>query len=352
MLYTTMNLFSRVFLLSFLIVLPLHADWNLDFDTQTKALINELPPLQSPYYLQEYMLYTRARALLLKDRRALKKIAQTEPGIKRLIFRKEDGLIVKKRRNNHIHDLYIWELSFLVGGSEFITPSFPMELAGKRVIVQKLEPFEHGQRLEVLSEKVTKKVPLLDYWKAHLQVYLLGLSDLANGNIGVSPTGKIRFFDNESSLIYYNKPMRTDAAFTTGFICQSFDWSQYRMPLDKEMARELQAFVQNFSHLEDHLKIYKAHRSLALEGEGFLYRLERVRSFPFREGATFRDFLGWAFPKMSPGLDALNQMVGQILGKKVDHGSALFFMGRWISFCTLSPQTTLALQQWIDTYIE
>lgn len=347
-----MNLFSRVFLLSFLTILPLCADWNLDFDAQTKALIKELPPLQSPHYLREYMLYTKAKALLLKDRRALSKIAKTEPGMKRRIFRKEDGLIVKKRRNNHIHDLYIWELSFLVGGSEFITPSFPMELAGKRVIVQKLESFEHGENLNVLSEKITDKVPLLDYWKAHLQAYLLGLSDLANGNIGVSPTGKIRFFDNESSLVYYNTPVRTEAAFTTGFICQSFDWRQYRMSLDKEMVRELQSFVQRLSHLEEDAKIYKAHRAHSLEGEGFLYRLERVRSFPFKEGATFRDFLGWAFPKMSPGLDALNQMVGQILGKKVDHGSALFFMGRWISFCTLSPQTTLALQQWIDTYIE
>lgn len=347
-----MILFSRVFLLSFLTILPLCADWNLDFDAQTKALINELPALQSSRYLQEYTLYTKARALLLKDRRALKKIGQTEPGIKCLIFRKEDGLIVKKRRNNHIHDLYIWELSFLVGGSEFITPSFPMELAGKRVIVQRLEPFHHGERLNVLAAKITDKVPLLEYWKAHLQAYLLGLSDLANGNIGVSPTGKIRFFDNESSLIYYNKPTRTEAAFTTGFICQSFDWKQYRMPLDKEMARELQSFVQRLSHLEEDAKIYKAHRAHSLEGDGFLYRLERVRSFPFREGATFRDFLGWAFPKMSPGLDALNQMVGEILGKRVDHGTSLFFMGRWIRHYTLSPQTTMALQQWMDTYIE
>ena len=340
----------RCFVGLFLLNGILHADWNQDFDEQTHILTQQLPVFQSPNYRQQNDFFIKARERVLADSTVRKKIHQTPPELK-LIVEKND-LVIKKRRRNHIHDLYAWEFSCLLGASEFVVPAFPVEIAGKRVVLQKKESFEYGSRKvsEYFKTRI-QKVSLETYWKAHLLAFLLGLGDLAARNIGVNSEGVIRFFDNESSFIYYNQPMKNNTSFTTGFICHSFDWPQYRKPLDRTTAENIKNYVRTLLNSEEMINAYSAFRPIKFE-EGLFFRFEKIRSFAFEEGVTFRDFYGSVYPRMSQGLDELNQIVKEILKRKVDHGSSLFYSCRWIKNHPPSPQQKAALQQWVNTYIE
>lgn len=333
---------------SFFLAVTLHADWNQTFDEQSNLLMKELPAFQNPTYLQQYKFFIKARKLLLEDVDVTRKIQKVDLGKKRMLFKKKNNLIIKKRCNNHIHELYTWELSYLLGSQEFIVPAFPVEIGGKKVVVQKIEPFTFGS---YPAQEILEKVSLETYWKAHIQAYLLGFCDLAGNNIGVNAEGKIRFFDNEACLGYYNHPIKAGLSFATGFVSHSFNWPQYRTPLDKQTAKILNDFVHSFAHVEEQLKVYGLHRSLPFS-TGINFCLEKVRNFPIKEGATFRDFYGSIYPQMSAGLDELNQIVGQILGRNVDHGTALFIICRKLKHYTLSPEIKFALDQWIEKYIE
>lgn len=331
----------------------LQAGWNEDFDAQSIALRNEIPGLQNKEYVQQYQNFKKIRKTLLKDKSVLKQIKNTPAGQKARIAKKNLNIIIKKRRNNHIHELSTWELSYLTGTNEYVVPSFPVDIDGVRVIVQEIETFETGTMDGGgYGGNTLKKVTPETYWKAHLQAYVLGLADLTCANIGVNSQGIIRFFDTESSFSYYNVPFKTALSFSTGFICQSFDWTQYRKPLDAETAARLRDYVNSLSNLEENLKIYQKHRSISISSENLQHRLDKVRNFKIEEGVTFRDFFGFVFPQMSLGLDELNGVVGGILHRKVDHGCALFFMCRYIKNYDLPPQTKLTLQNWINTYIE
>lgn len=341
-----------LFFLLILLTISLQADWNQDFDTQTKLLIEEIPSFKNPEYIKQCAFFMKTRERLLHDQEIQKKVAATDEGTKIIFLEKDKNLVLKKRRNQHIHELYAWELSCLLGSLEFFVPSFPVEIDGKRVIVQKMEPFFVGKgRGEVHTDKNLRKVTLETYWKAHIQAYLLGHCDLAGRNIGISPDGKIRFFDNESCLTYRNIPTRNEFTFSSCFISQSLDWPHYRRPIDEKTAKELQAFVQSLSTVEKELPIYMKSRSMSLNIPGFLYRLERVRSFKIAPGATFRDLFGALFPRMSPGLDELNRIVSRIVKEPVEHGTALFFITRKMKKYALSPEDKAAIQRWIDTYI-
>lgn len=341
-----------LFFLFVLLTIALQADWNQDFDTQTKLLIEETPSFRNPEYLNQCAFFMKARGRLLQDQEIQKKVAATDEGTKIIFLEKDKNLVIKKRRNQDIHELYAWELSHLLGSLDFFVPSFPVEIDGKRVIVQKMEPFAVGKgKGEVHTDKNLRKVTLETYWKAHIQAYLLGHCDLAGRNIGISPDGKIRFFDNESCLTYRNIPTRNEFTFSSCFISQSLDWPHYRLPIDEKTAKKLQAFVKSLSNVEKQIHIYMKNRSMSLNEPGFLYRLERIRSFKMALGSTFRDLFGTLFPRMSPGLEELNRIVGKIIRQPVEHGTALFFITRKMKNYTLSPEDKAEIQRWIDTYI-
>ena len=328
---------------------PLCADWNQTFDDDTKRLAEHFPAFQTTPYIEQYRFFMNARKALLKDAKIQKKVLKTAPEKKKLIIKKEEKLIIKKRRNNHIHDLYVWELSHLLNAAPAcIVPSFPIDLGGKRAIVQQIESLQYG---DTTPAEALQKIPLENYWKSHLVAYLLGLSDLAGRNIGITSDGKIRFFDNEASFIYYNHPSRTARAFTSGFLSQSFDWPQFRQSLDETTATHLQQFVDNLADFEEKVRLYKTIRPLTFPEEGLAFRLQVLRKFPMKEGASFRDFYMTAFPDIAAGLTKLNEIVSSILKQKVGDGTTLFFTCRRMVPSQLQKEQLLAIHDWVHTYI-
>lgn len=348
------SVFIRYLIVSFLLCSPLlYSDWNEDFDTQSTLLIHDIPALQHPKYLKHYAHFKSIRDVLTNDASLIKQIQAADPGKKLMVNKKNINVIIKKRRNNHIHDAYAWELSYLLGSNRYVLPSFPMEIGGIRVIVQKLESFEFANKNgDGYSKGLLKKISLETYWKAHLQAFLLGFSDLASANIGVNSKGVIRFFDNEASLIYYNTPFKNELCFSTGFVCQSFDWPQYNTSIDSTTAESLRNFVEGLSNYEETLKIYAAHRPVFMGEEGVKHRLNIIRNFNFQTGVTFRDFYAAVFPRLSAGLDEMNQIANRIMKRNVGHGSTLFFSCRRIKDYKLSPQDKAEIQQWVNRYIE
>ena len=75
---------------------------------------------------------------------------------------------------------------------------------------------------------------------------------------------------------------------------------------------------------------------MSLNIPGFLYRLERVKSFKIAPGSTFRDLFGALFPRMSPGLDELNRIVSAYLDLAENRAKRgiLMSMADWSTFLT------------------
>lgn len=331
----------------------LSAGWNEDFDAATVAISNDLPLLQNSQYQKDYQWFVGIRPALVKDKAVIRQLQKSDPQKKLMIIDKDLKIIIKKRRNNHIHDFYAWELSYLLGSNRYILPAFPVEIGGIRTIIQHLERFEFGDKLTGSYSKGTvETVSLQTYWEAHIQAFLLGFSDLAAANIGINSKGIIRFFDNEASLIYFNTPFRTELSFSTGFICQSFDWPQFSAPLDQATADSLRSMINNLSHLEEDLQIYTSDRPVEIPFERFQHRLELLRNFNFQEGVTFRDFYATVFPRLNAGLDELNRLVNKILKRDVGIGSTLFYATWKIRKNPPPSKQRAALERWIQTYID
>ena len=327
------------------------ADWNQDFDATTASHVEQFPHLQVPQYFQRMAFFSEMRQLLLEDAAFVNEVQKTPLEAKKIILKKDLGLIIKKRRNNHIHEFFAWELSFLLGFHDYVTPSFPVEVGGKKVIVQETEDFVRGDKMGGgYPEKLMQKVSLETYWKANLQAYLLGFGDLAGPNIGISPVGQVVFFDNESSFSYHNRPERVADFFTMGFISQTFDWPHYRAALDAQSAEGLKKFVSGILANESYIALYLASRAHFPDG-GFLERLEKVRGFSIKKGTCFRDFFGSLYPKLSLGLDKLNALVSEIYQRPVDHGSALFFSCRYIKKYALTLEQKKKFRSWLNKYV-
>ncbi|MES2200481.1 MAG: hypothetical protein V4489_10010 [Chlamydiota bacterium] len=331
----------------------LYADWNQDFEERTRYLIERMPELQKETYIHSYEDFLQIRNPLLQDQSIRKKMAYTSLENKLTLLTSSDRVVIKKRRNNHIHELFAWEVSCLLGVSDYMLPSFPLEIEGKRAILQAKEQFSYGKgKMELPSLSLLRTVSLEGYWRAHFCAYLLGIADLVSKNIGIGEDGKILFFDAEVSFSYQNKPFRTKEGFSTGFIMASFEWPQYSRPLDAKMCKSLQDFVARLSNIEDTLRLYEELREFSFLGEGLADRLDKVRSFALEEGKTFEDFFCFVYPKLGPGLDKLSRRVSRILQKKVGHGASLMFMTRDIHRHKLSPENKASLEKWLDTYIE
>ncbi|MES2200482.1 MAG: hypothetical protein V4489_10015 [Chlamydiota bacterium] len=330
----------------------LQADWNEKFDRQSEVLIRQIEEFRGGYQ-EIYASFIKTRKGLLKDFMLNKQIGLTALDQRMILLRPREGIVIKKRSNDRMLELFSWELSYLLGGGDFLVPSFPVEIAGKKVIIQKMEPFTFKKDKVMESiPKEAKKVTVEEYWKAHLQAYLLGLGDLVGQNIGVNALNHIRFFDAEYSLCYLNEPVRTELSFKPGFMSQSLEWPQYRQPLDHKTVTSLKRYIESMASLESKLETYLLCRAAPVNVEGLLFRLEKVRTFPLEEGSTFRDFYGFIFPKLNPGLDELARIVSGILQRTVDHGSALIMLCRWIERYDLSSSERRAIESWMSRYID
>ncbi len=346
---------SKFFLVFCLFSGFLHADWHGEFDRQTFSLIAELPQFQNVEYEKNLSFFIKRRTSLETDpllEYQMRKIAD----LRKKIFFKEfprKDIILKKRERNCIRELYVWEMSYLLDAAEFVVPSFPVEVAGKVAIMQRKEPFIFAEKdKRTPPKRVTDKVPLSGYWRSHLLCYILSIGDLVGRNIGVGPTGTVRLFDTESSFKYYNEPTPNEKSFKVGFLMESFEWPQYRMPLDAKTAEDIYAYIQSLDNLEEALALYAKIRAVDIDEEGLRYRLEKVRSFPLEEGKSFADFYGFLYPKLDQGLDELNRMVSSILGHRVDHGTALFFICQRQFSYDLSSKQKKALKEWQKRYVE
>lgn len=330
-----------------------YADWNQDFDEKTSLLIEQIPKLQQKIYLDSYEHFIKMRSGVLQDQTIKNKMNCTTLGDKLTLLDFSDQVVIKKRRNNHIHELFAWELSCLMGLSDYMVPSFPVEIAEKKAILQSKEKFTFGKgKFSMPPLHDVNTVSLESYWKAHFCAYLLGIADLVGKNIGIGNNGNILFFDAEVSFSYQNQPFRTKEGFSTGFIAESFEWPQYNIPLDEKTIQSLKNFVRGLSNIEDALKLYEEFRSFSVLSDGFTYRLDKIRDFVFKEGQTFQDFFRFVYPKLGEGLDKLSYKVGQILQRKVGHGTALIFMTRKVHRYILSPSQKKSLDKWLNSYID
>ena len=332
----------------------LYANWNEDFEVQSRALIKSLPQFQTESYLQEYEGFSEIKESLVRDGSLKRKLIDSPLSDRTIILRPRQGVVIKKRADNIIRELFAYEVSLLLGSSvSSFVPAFPLEIGGKKVIIQKMEPFDFGKGdRELPSSSSIKKVSVEGYWKAHLQAYILGIGDLLGRNIGVNAEGKIRFFDVEASFRYSDEIYRRQNAIGIGFVAESFDWPQYRMPLDKKTAENLRNFIRKLSGFEEKASIYQECRGYPVLTKELLFRLAKVRAFSFEEGQTFRDFFGLAYPTIDAGLDDLNRIVSHIYKRKVDHGASLIFISQHIEKMKLTSEEKKEVEDWIARYVD
>ncbi|MES2200484.1 MAG: hypothetical protein V4489_10025 [Chlamydiota bacterium] len=330
-----------------------HADWNWSFDEMSGRLVSCLPDGDVEKYMDDYTCFLGLRERCLQNASLQKQIAKMKASAKELILCSKEGVILKKRRNNHIHELFAWEISTLLGVDSCIVPSFPIEIGGKVVIMQKLESFAIGEeRTNIPAKSILKNVSLDNYWKAHFQAYLLGIKDLLGRNIGVNDAGEIRLFDMEACFRYQNRPEKSKGVFHTGFFMQSLGWPHYRQPLDAEAVFSLQQFIAALDRLEENIKLYLMYRPVSLNMKCLLYRLGKIRSFSLQEGRTFCDFYSFLFPRVSSGLDLLSQIVSKALKKQVDHADALLFIQKSYDNKKIPDQSVKEIKKWIDRYVD
>lgn len=339
--------FSLFFLFLFS-TFTLLADWNRDFDLRSHKLIKEFSEFQSPEYLESYSCFLKARENLLKNDSLQNIIKISSFDDKFIMNSKLDDFIFKKRKSDNIKELFVYEVSHLLGGSQFFLPSFPVEIHERKVIVQQKESFIIGEDpLLMPTKEVLQLVSLSDFWKSHLILYILGGRDLVGRNIGVSDKGKLRFFDMENSFVYNSR--KSDVANVVQFATQAFDWFHYRKPLDQKTAKDLCLFIRNLQGFENKIARYaRYYRPLRFSKEGMFARLAKVRSFSFTSGKSFYDFYAFLYPERSVGLEKLNQIVSQIKGRKVDHGTSLCLISSRTAFSQLSEGNQKILKKWIE----
>ena len=331
----------------------LYANWNEDCDARTSSVIELIREMQSEPYLESYQDFIELRDVFSRDSSLKKEFKQSSSEDKFEVIKMREGFILKKRRKDNVNEAHAWAMAQFSGSSKYIVPSFLVDIGGKKVVFQRMETFFLADKETKQSpSKILKKVSLDTYWEAHLQAYLLGLSDLVGRNIGVNAEGGIRFFDNEACFSYGDEVYKSHNELRVGFVSQSFDWPQYNQPLDRDAVKILQEFVLSLSNFEENLQIYLSNQDIRIDIEGLLYRLEKIRSFSFEEGITFFDFYAFLYPKLASGLDQLSKIASPFMGGRKGHGSALFFISRSKSRYEISNKKSREIANWIDRYVE
>lgn len=324
-------------------------DWNACFDEATEKLVFSLGDVDSTKYIEDCKFFRGLRTKCLQNRELLRRISSMKIAQKELIFLSRENVVLKKRSNDNLCELFAWEISTLLGCDSCVVPSFAMEIAGKKVVAQRLEPFSVTK---VPMRSLLQKVSLGTYWKAQLQAYLIGVKDLMGKNIGITEAGEIRLFDLESCFCYQNHPCKHSNAFHTGFLMQSFMWPQYYQPLDETSLDSLKSFLELLYLIEERILLYLKHRSFSLDLHGFTYRLNKIRNFNWETGQSFDDFYRFLFPRVALGLPCLNEIIGRSIQKKVDGVEALLFLRKGYKKEKLSSSARKDLKKWIDAYID
>lgn len=315
------------------------------------SLFGEWADFHQARYLEESAFFEAVAEELRQDKKLMKTIEHASSKSKFFFKREALGVVLKKRPRNNVKEVVAGEIAQLLDSDPALVRSYAMKVGKKEVVLQRLEPLVYGREGRGHPKEVVKRVSLVNYWKGHIQAYLLGLSDLVARNIGVSPDGKLRFFDNETAFKYCHTPTRTKLSFLSGFVAETFDWPHYRKKLDKKSARLLKRYIQSLSRFEAELPLWAAERAFA-PPEGLLEALHNIRQFKIREGVTFRDLYGTLFPTLNLGLDKLNRLASSVLHRKVDHGSSLLLATRWIKHRKLDSRDYKDLQKWISAYVE
>jgi|GEM_PF-1596523 len=264
-----------------------------------------------------------------------------------------EDYVIKKRPRQNITEAFFWELSVILSLSQYVTPSYPIEVGDHLLILQPLETIEVGGYTENLPLKKTNQVSLRDYFYAHILAFLLGSQDLSGMNIGLTKDHSIRLFDNECVFNFEITPHKTSRSYFAPFVSLAFDWPQYRKPLKKKLARELKKFLLSLNEKKEALETYAKIRGLPDEALMGIYdRLAILNDYDFQKGSSFEDFIYYLHPRLTDGLDDLSDIVSEILSRKVDHGIALFFTTKMIHFCDLTPPQWESLESWISLYIQ
>jgi len=328
--------------------------WNENYINDSLLLTQVIPYYQcdkSNYFsnIQEFLGLTYK---IEQNRGLVNKIIELNHNSKINFPDPSSGLIIKKRLYNNIDEAYAWELSYLLEGNNFITPSFPLQIGNNTTIIQKWEYFKKGAWLTLHPpQHVIKKVSLENYWKAHFLAFILGHNDLSGANIGITPRGTIRFFDNEGIFQRELIPKKTQDAFFVSFVSVSFDWPQYRMPIDKHTAQRLREFIIQINKNKPQILLYSEIRGIPKAGNFILENIEILNQFDISEGKSFLSFIGFLYPTLIDGLDKLNKIVAKVLHPNIDHGVALFFATRMVKYYNLSIQIRNELNAWIDQYV-
>ena len=331
----------------------LHGDWNTSFDENTFQLLSYFPDSEIEEYKRSYENFMYIRDGYLRDSGLKKKIASMVKSEKELILRPEEGVVLKIRDDNHLYEVFAWEISTLLGSYSCVVPSFSIDIGGKQIVMQKMESFAVREKGTKFSrEGAIRSVGLDAYWVAHLQAYLLGMGDLVERNIGINGKGQIRFFDLKSSFKYKRYPTKSGNTCSTGFIAQSFAWDQFEAPLDQMTVIFLQRYIDSLAFLEERMAMYLVYRPFCLDEEGFFYRLKKIREFSLGKGTTFEDFYRFIFPEVGVGLDELCFIVSQILQKNVTSGEALCFIHKDVKKTHLRNEERREIQKWLARYIK
>lgn len=348
-----MRKFLSVIFVSFLVVFPAFGNWNDSFDEISDELVYSFPRLGCRKYTEDCASFIKLRKKCLQNESLLRKIAKMSDSKSELIFLPKEKIILKKRKHNHIYELFAWEISTLLGIDSCIVPSFAFEIGGKKVIMQKMEFFSIGEKeTDIPSSFYLNRVSLENYWRAHLWAYLLGIKDLSGKNIGVNEDGEIRLFDVGSCFNYQHRPKRDKGAFHTGFFLQSLGWPHYRQPLEERTVIALRRFIDALSCMEDDIELYLLYRPFPFDKDGFLRRLDTLRDFYFESGTTFCDFYSFLFPRVGKGFDSLCKILGRALDRKIDHADALLFCRQGCKKGDLAEKNRKEFENWMNSYID
>lgn len=333
----------------------IYGDWNEDFLNVSWLLIENINCFQNQinHYKETVDRFISVQSRMKKNLSLMDVLRQLSTEDKK-IFRFDEFIIKKRAGNGNLNDVFWWEISIILGLSEYVIPSFPFEFRpGCIITIQPFEDIVIGPSWIVPPHSsITSQVSMQDYWLAHIVAFLLGADDLSGLNLGISLTKKIRFFDNEGIFLGDLTPVKTSLSFSVPFASISFDWVQYRRKVGLELSLFLRRLILNLKNKETELNKYFDLRNIPeATALSITKRIEILSGFKITPTSSFLDFIRYIYPSIANGLDELNSITGNIIQRNVDHGTSLFFCTRFIRFWCVSDENKKRLNAWINKYI-
>lgn len=315
-------------------------DWNDTFLESSNILVEKLDSFKHSNFQDKIKLLQEIKFDIEKNHFD-QDISKLSLETKENFFK--DEYVIKKRPGDHIFESHCWEIAILFS-SDYVTPSYPLKIGNNTVIVQPMEQVKVADRTMKNLPKESSTVSLKNYFLSHIFSFLVGAQDLSGKNIGITPEGNIRFFDNED-VFNFGALQKSELSFFAPFLSTAFDWNQYRQPIDADLAKDITNYINELNHKKMDLEKYAKIRNLPNEITfGILSKMDTLNGFKFEKGTTFRDFFIYLYPKLS-NLDGLKKQVKDILVSHdyidesvvVDDGVALFYTTKAIRY--LEPNT-------------